>query len=562
MSMFVRLVQRPNDHISVRIVENKRVNGKMKQKNVCCIGHTHKDKVKEISRFQKIGEEMVIKIKNEINPAFEGLESVHTPQKRKQGVPDNMVCLETLKEKARVHQGIEDVFGKSFEQLELHKVIGDGYKTREFNILLKEIVLARLSDPSSKRKSVKDIERHRYQQFDLSKVYRMMDKLYKREDEIKARMFRRTLSLLKEEVRVLFFDVTTLYFESFDPDTLRLCGYSKDNKVKETQVVLALMTSVEGLPVGYELFPGNTYEGKTLIRVIEKIEKTYSILDVSIVADRAMFTRENLQLLHEKGTKFIVAAKLKTMSRAMKSQIVTDIQKNRKQMPKKSFFSKSYEYENQRLIISYSKDRAYQDEKNRLNLIERLKKQMHGDKISLSSLIKNTGSKKYLKIEKKNKQEATLNQKKIDEDTQWDGIHGVITNHKPEDLTPSEILERYKGLWQIENAFRVNKHDLKMRPIYHWTPRRIRAHVLICYIAYSVLTFIKFQLKQKNINLSFKRLRDELKIIQYSIVLDKTTNKRFILPSNITSLHKQIYEALNIKFTQARFLGEKEFPTS
>ena len=116
-----------------------------------------------------------------------------------------------------------------------------------------------------------------------------MDKLYKKEDEIKARMFHKTLSLLKEEVRVLFFDVTTLYFESFDPDTLRLCGYSKDNKVKETQVVLALMTSVEGLPVGYELFPGNTYEGKTLIRVIEKIEKTYSILDVSIVADRAMF---------------------------------------------------------------------------------------------------------------------------------------------------------------------------------------------------------------------------------------------------------------------------------
>ena len=536
MSMFVRLVQRPNDHISVRIVENKRINGKMKQKNICCIGHTHKDKVKEISRFQKIGEEMVIKIKNEINPAFEGLESVHTPQKRKQGVPDNMVCLETLKEKARVHQGIEDVFGKSFEQLELHKIIGDGYKTREFNILLKEIVLSRLSDPSSKRKSVKDIERHRYQQFDLSKVYRMMDKLYKREDEIKARMFRRTLSLLKEEVHVLFFDVTTLYFESFDPDTLRLCGYSKDNKVKETQVVLALMTSVEGLPVGYELFPGNTYEGKTLIRVIEKIEKTYSILDVSIVADRAMFTRENLQLLHEKGTKFIVAAKLKTMSRAMKSQIVTDIQKNRKQMPKKSFFSKSYEYENQRLIISYSKDRAY--------------------------LIKNTGSKKYLKIDKKNKQEATLNQKKIDEDTQWDGIHGVITNHKPEDLTPSEILERYKGLWQIENAFRVNKHDLKMRPIYHWTPRRIRAHILICYIAYSALTFIKFQLKQKNIDLSFKRLRDELKVIQYSIVLDKTTNKRFILPSNIKSLHKQIYEALNIKFTQARFLGEKELSIS
>ena len=130
MSMFVRLVKRPNDHISVRIVENKRINGKMKQKNVCCIDHTHKNKVKEISRFQKIGEEMVIKIKNEINPAFEGLESVYTPQRKRQNIPDNLVCLETLKEKARVHQGIEDPeFGKSFEQLELHKIIRDGYKT-------------------------------------------------------------------------------------------------------------------------------------------------------------------------------------------------------------------------------------------------------------------------------------------------------------------------------------------------------------------------------------------------------------------------------------------------
>lgn len=560
MSMFVRLVARPNDHVSVRIVENKRINGKMKQKNVCCIGHTHKDKSKEISRFQKIGEEMIIKIKNEINPAFEGLESVHTPQKKKShSIPDNMVCLETLKEKARVHQGIEDVFGKAFEQLELHKLIGDGYKMREYNTLLKEIVLSRLSDPSSKRKSVRAIERDRYQQFDLNQVYRMMDKLYRKEDEIKARMFRRTLSLLKEEVHVLFFDVTTLYFESFDSDTLRLCGYSKDNKVKETQVVLALMTSVEGLPVGYELFPGNTYEGKTLIKVIEKIEKTYNILDVSIVADRAMFTRENLQVLHEKGTKFIVAAKLKTMSKAMKSRIVTDVEKGHSQEPNTSFFSKSYKYEGHRLIISYRKERAYRDKQNRETLIERLKSQMHGDKIYLSSLIKNTGSKKYLKINRKNRQEATLNQEKIDEEARWDGIHGVITNHSSEDLTQEDILERYKGLWQIETAFRVNKHDLRMRPIYHWAPRRIRAHILICYIAYSVLTFIKFQLKQKKVHLSFERLRDELKTVQYSIVLDKTTNKRFILPSNITSLHKQIYKALNIKFTQARFLRDKEF---
>lgn len=560
--MFVRLLKRPNDHISVRIVENKRINGKMRQKNVCCIGHTHKDNTSKIEKLQKIGKEMVIQIKNEINPALKGMEFIHTPKSKKdksQDIPHNMVYIETLKEEARIHQGISDVFGKAFEQLGLHRIMRSGYKQDEFKELLKEIVLYRLSCPCSKRKSVKKIEQERNKLFDLNKVYRMMDKLYKKESEIKKRMFHRTLSLLKEKIHVVFFDVTTLYFESFDPDTLRVCGYSKDNKVKETQVVLALMTSTSGLPVGYELFPGNTYEGKTLLKVIDQIEKTYDIMEVSLVADRAMFTRSNLQALDKKKIKFIVAAKLKSMSKDMKSEIVKYVQAKLLKSPNISFFSKSYEYEGQRLIVSYNKCRASRDKHDREKLIEKIKNQMVTDKISLSKLIKNTGIKKYLKIDKKKEKEASLNQEKIDREAKWDGIHGVITNHGSDDLTEAEIFERYKGLWQIEDAFRISKHDLKMRPVYHWTPRRVKAHILICYIAYSILSFIKFQLGQKHIRLSFERLRDELKNIQYSIVLDKTTHRRFILPSKITSLHKSIYEALNIKFTQARFIGENEF---
>ena len=122
-----------------------------------------------------------------------------------------------------------------------------------------------------------------------------MDKLQDREDWVKDKIAKRTLGLFKEKINVAFFDVTTLYFESFIPDELRISGYSKDNKVKETQVVFALMTTVGGLPLGYELFPGNTYEGGTLISAVDNLCKRYEVEDVSIVADRAMFTKEKLE---------------------------------------------------------------------------------------------------------------------------------------------------------------------------------------------------------------------------------------------------------------------------
>lgn len=147
-------------------------------------------------------------------------------------------------------------------------MICTGYKRDEFHKLLKEIVLARLSFPESKRKTVKDLQKHKSLEIDFDKVYRMMDKIHSNKNKIKKKICCRTLSFLKEKVHVAFFDVTTLYFEAFDADELRVSGYNKDNKIKEIQVVLALMTTTDGLPIGYELFPGNTCEGHTLIKVM------------------------------------------------------------------------------------------------------------------------------------------------------------------------------------------------------------------------------------------------------------------------------------------------------
>ena len=118
-------------------------------------------------------------------------------------------------------------------------------------------------------------------------------------------------------------------------------------------------------------------------------------------------------------------------------------------------------------------------------------------------------------------------------------------------LKAQDILSKYRGLWQIEAAFRLNKHDLKMRPIYHWTPKRIKAHILICFIAYGLAVFARHHLKRSNINLSFERLRSELKKVQVSLVQDGSTGRQFLLPSHISETGKAIYKAFGASFPKS-----------
>ncbi len=198
------MVKKKNDRVSVRIVENQWVEGKVKQKVICNFGQLHKDEKKEESL---------------------------------------QVCIESLEEELRVPMGIDDIFEPTYRQLSLFDGIDSGYKKDQTNDLFKQMVLCRIDDPVSKKKSVETLNREKGSEVNLDQVYRMMDKVFENEKRIKDKIAGRTLSLFKEKIDVTFFDVTTLYFESFIPDELRKCGYSKDNKIRETQVVLALMTT-------------------------------------------------------------------------------------------------------------------------------------------------------------------------------------------------------------------------------------------------------------------------------------------------------------------------------
>ena len=302
--MFVRLVKKNNDHVSVRIVENRREGKKVKQKTICCVGHTHKSNKDKIEMFKRLGHNLIRDMKEEMQMVFSGIQDSTRPPVRQEEYPEGMVQVKSLKEESRISLGASDIFGMAYEQLKLGEVFtGQGYKQREVSDLLKEIVLSRLEKPESKRKSVESIKKRKQREVDLDRVYRMMDKVSGKEREIKEKLYKRTLSLFKERMDVVFFDVTTLYFESFVSDELKRPGFSKDNKIKESQVVLALMTTREGLPLGYELFPGNVYEGKTLIKTVERMSSSYDIREVfSCSGSGDVFQRESFGVGKERSS--------------------------------------------------------------------------------------------------------------------------------------------------------------------------------------------------------------------------------------------------------------------
>lgn len=209
--MYVRLVKKPNDRVSIRIVESVRVGDKVKQKIVCGVGTAHKDDEKKISKLRNVAENVILSLKNEENPALPGFEeTVHGKSNKKseslkdQDTRTGQVSVSNLKEEARIHKGIEDIFGKMFDQLDLFNSIDQGYKREQSNELFKEIVLSRISNPASKRKSVKNIERDKACQVDLNKVYRMMDKVHNSQDTIRKKIANATTSLFKQSVDVAF----------------------------------------------------------------------------------------------------------------------------------------------------------------------------------------------------------------------------------------------------------------------------------------------------------------------------------------------------------------------
>jgi hypothetical protein len=539
--MFIRTKPRPNGKISVQIVESYRRADKVSQRIVRHVGQAANQR--EVDELSRLAQTIIAEMENQKRPLL----PIFAPEDIYGAKPaaaecEDMVKIRDLREEQRVIEGVGEVFGKFYEDLGLGAALGSAKADRPWNEALKTLVIARLANPASKLRTAALLEEDYAVRLPVEKIYRVLDRLWEREDEVKGLVGKATRSLFRERVEALFFDVTTLAFESVAPDGLREFGFSKDGKFKETQVTLALVTTPEGMPLTYRLFAGNMYEGHTLVLMVEEIRKHYEVERVLLVADRAMFSDANLDYMDKAGVRYIVAARLRRLPKELRRRIVTDDDFRAAAVGDELSWLKEYGHGGRRLVVSYSGSRAKKDAADRERLVDRLLKKVKGGKVRLSEVVPNHGTKKFLKVLGG---EAVVDEGRIAEDARWDGLHGVITN-EPE-LAATAVLQRYRGLWRIEETFRLTKHDLKTRPIYHWTPARIQAHILLCFMTLAVAKQAVYRLAVQKRPMSFERLRNELLHVQSSLMVDLATGRRYLVPSHVTVSVKEIYHAFGLK---------------
>jgi transposase len=446
------------------------------------------------------------------------------------------VSLKDVQETSRITEGFHDIMGPCFDKLGLSSILT---KTRYHQ--LRDVVLARIAQPTSKLHTSRILQSTFQKELSVDQIYKLMDKLVDLESVIKLKVFEATKKRMKEQpIELLLFDVTTLYFESQKSDDLRKNGYSKDHKVGEVQVVLALATTSNGSPIGYHLFPGNTAEVKTLLRCITEWRKEFFITNTIVVADRAMFSEGNLSLMEAENLTYIVAAKLKSLPSKLRQTILSKNQELDHENDQELTRIQEHEHQGRRLVISFSQSRANKDLGDRERLIQRLRGKLNTSD-DPQKLISNRGYLKY--VDKKEKGKIVLNEDKITEDMAWDGLHGVITNDKTS--KGLDLLHKYRNLWMIEASFRLNKHTLAMRPIYHFSSKRITAHILICYLAFAVIRYVHQDVNMFEDPMSIDNLREELARVETSILEDKKGN-RFALPAPLNKESSRIYRAAGI----------------
>lgn len=393
--------------------------------------------------------------------------------------------------------------------------------------ILKHLVIARLSQPMSKSGTVGYLKDYFDEDIHYQKIYRYMDTLNNtKQEQIQSISVEHTRKIMGGEIGLMFYDVTTLYFESDISDELREPGFSKDGRHSQPQVVLGLLVSRDGYPLSYSIFNGAQYEGRTMLPVVEDFIHKFQLKDFVIVADSGLMNKNNIGLLESAGYKYILGARIKNESEKVKQWILS--------LEKRENEFYEHSANGSRLVIGYSDKRARKDQYNRDKGIKRLQKAYKSGKVTKENINKR-GYNKFLEISQN--VEVIINPEKIKEDEKWDGLKGYITNTT---LTPQEIYKQYSGLWVIEKAFRVTKGTIEIRPMFHFTPRRIEAHVTICFIAFKVYKELERIIKLNGIKLSVDKVLYIAKTITTIKVRLPQSGETYTKTMLLTPLQKSI----------------------
>lgn len=393
------------------------------------------------------------------------------------------------------------------------------------------LVACRFIRPGSKLKVFEHWQKKLYpemisKKIELHQIYRVIDILSKYKEKIENNLYWQDRDLFNMQVDIVLYDLTTLRFESTREDrgSLRRFGYSKEMRSDCTQVVLGLLVDTHGIPLGFEVYPGNTFEGKTLEDIVRKMRKKFKVRRFIFVADRGLFSAKNLEYIRGIETtdpgEFIVGMKLGIV----KDRHAEFYDKSRYTYvnPELAIYETTYGHD--RCIITWSKARAERDQKVREDILAKIRKKLAGKRVSPKTFVSNRNYQKYLTGLGKG-EKPCINEEALANKGKRDGYFGVLTNVK--DMSASDIVKNYKNLWIIEDAFGEIKGTLKARPIFHWTDKRIMGHLTLCFLAY----FCEAQMT--------KLLREQGKMLTSEAIKDETIKER---PLTVTEAMKELSE--------------------
>lgn len=349
--------------------------------------------------------------------------------------------------------------------------------TQVLNPLLKDMAIMRLIEPCSKVQSIELLKEYFHITYGHTRLYRHLRDILAEKDHIENIAISYAKKHLAFDFSLVFYDVTTLYFETFkeDRDTsdsrggvttgLRKIGYGKEKKPGQPQIVIGLVVNKDGYPISIEMFSGKVFEGHTMLPVIKSLQQKYAITTLTIVADAAMLSLDNITSIQQAGLSYIVGARTGSIPLDRLEYISKKLRK------REHIFTRT-KTDWGTLVCDYSKTRAAKDRSDRKKQLEKAQYQIQNpDKAKKRSRFVMEETKATLK----------LNEGLIAEDKLREGIKGYYTNLKK---VPSQVIvKRYHDLWHVEKSFRIAKSDLEARPIFHHQRDSILAHMMIVFVS-------------------------------------------------------------------------------
>lgn len=511
---FIKTEKKANG-IYLRIVESYREGSKTKHRTLYSLGKVEDYTLSELERI--------------------GLKFLELAGKSIEDLPKK-----TFTELGRYNYGYVLVLNKLwslFKMDTLRKYISNGTKTRfDWETCVKIMIAERLNEPCSKRQC--SFNQSEYIGFkstiDLHQFYRTLDLIANREWLVKEHIRQQHSALSDEKLDVVFYDVTTLYFDSQEEEdsALRQKGYSKDGKAHKTQVVLGLLVDKQRNPISYEVYPGNTYEGVTMINALQKLTKQYKIGQVVVVADSAMIDSANREYMDNHKIGYIIGDRIKNLGKGITSNLIN--RKNHIELSNGLTYIE-VKHKGRRIICTYSEKRAAKDAYERQKLIDKASNWLQNP--SKYKQVKKRGAGRFIEANDEGLP-IKLNTEQIQADSKFDGFKAISTTTE---LSVEEVLSKYRDLFEVEHSFRTLKSQLEIRPMFHWTDSRIKGHICMCFVAYAFLNYIRNQA-----NMQYSDLIKALDKMQVSKIKNSQIDEIVYMRSTICEGQKKLLDAMNL----------------